>query len=377
MPSNLRHLPDIIGFLIGLAAQWMLFRAAPVSWVKASWKRNVLFAVGAVWMGAGFLFSAPTMAKLLPYSPVWEWVRGFAIVYAILMTVYAVVRQGMVQTKWIGAKFEPTRREALGAIVPVAFGGYGVFIEPNRMRMTETRISVPGLAKDLDGLRIAQLTDIHYGPYFGRRDLERAVAMANELRAKLTVVTGDFISIRQDPLDDCLALLKHLKADAGVYGCLGNHEIAADCEAYCTEAAGRIGMRILRHQQATLKFGAAELNIAGIDYQRVRTQYLRHAEELLRPGAANLLLSHNPDVFPVAAQQGWDVTLSGHTHGGQVDFEILGEHLNPARFFTPYIYGTYEQAGKSVLVSRGLGTVGAPIRAGAPPEVNLIKLVTA
>jgi len=91
----------------------------------------------------------------------------------------------------------------------------------------------------------------------------------------------------------------------------------------------------------------------------------------------NLLLSHNPDVFPTAVSQGWDVTIAGHTHGGQVDVEILGEHLNPARFFTPYIYGVYQQSGKSILVSRGLGTVGAPMRAGAPPEVNLITLVAA
>jgi predicted MPP superfamily phosphohydrolase len=91
----------------------------------------------------------------------------------------------------------------------------------------------------------------------------------------------------------------------------------------------------------------------------------------------NLLLSHNPDVFPTAAEQGWDVMLAGHTHGGQVDVEILGEHIDPARFFTPFIYGRYEREGAQLLVSRGLGTVGAPIRAGAPPEVNLIQLVSA
>jgi uncharacterized protein len=369
---NFRHLPDVIAFFIGVTAQWSVVRALPNSLA-----RNVLAGFGALWIGFGFLFTVKTMAQLLPYSPVLEWVRGLAIVYAMLITVYAVLRAVMVQAKVIPAEIQPTRREALVALVPVAFGGYGVFIEPNRMRMVETKLIVPGLAPDLNGLRIAQITDIHFGAYFGRRALERAVAMANETRPQLTMVTGDLISIRRDPLDDCLALLKKLKAEAGIYGCLGNHEIAADCEDYATEAAARIGIKMLRAEQTLLRFGQADLNLAGVDYQRISEEYLDDALPLLRPDATNLLLSHNPDVFPTAAAQGWDVMLAGHTHGGQVDVEILGEHLDPARFFTPFIYGRYEQAGKQLLVSRGLGTVGAPIRAGAPPEVNLIQLVQA
>jgi predicted MPP superfamily phosphohydrolase len=91
-------------------------------------------------------------------------------------------------------------------------------------------------------------------------------------------------------------------------------------------------------------------------------------------GALNVLLSHNPDVFPVAASKGFDLTMAGHTHGGQVDFEILEHHVNIARFFTPYVYGRYEREGKSIFVTRGIGTVGAPARLGAPPEVALIRL---
>ena len=87
-----------------------------------------------------------------------------------------------------------------------------------------------------------------------------------------------------------------------------------------------------------------------------------------------MLLSHNPDVFPVAAAQGWQVTLAGHTHGGQVNVELLGGQYNVMRFFTPYVYGLYREGTSSIYVSRGLGTVGAPIRLGAPPEVNLIRL---
>ena len=92
------------------------------------------------------------------------------------------------------------------------------------------------------------------------------------------------------------------------------------------------------------------------------------------PGATNVLLSHNPDVFPVAASQGFDLTISGHTHGGQVNFEILEQGVNIARFFTPYVYGHYVHDDRSLFVTRGIGTVGAPARLGAPPEVALIRL---
>jgi predicted MPP superfamily phosphohydrolase len=86
------------------------------------------------------------------------------------------------------------------------------------------------------------------------------------------------------------------------------------------------------------------------------------------------LLSHNPDVFPVAAQKGFDLTLAGHTHGGQINVEILGENLNVADFFTPYTKGLYTSGSSSVYVNSGLGTIGMPVRIGAPPEITLIRL---
>jgi hypothetical protein len=95
---------------------------------------------------------------------------------------------------------------------------------------------------------------------------------------------------------------------------------------------------------------------------------------LIRRDATNLLLSHNPDVFPVARRQGFDLTLAGHTHGGQVNFEILDRHINVSRLITPYTQGLYREEGKSIYVTTGVGTIGVPVRFGAPPEVALIRL---
>lgn len=86
------------------------------------------------------------------------------------------------------------------------------------------------------------------------------------------------------------------------------------------------------------------------------------------------MLSHNPDVFSIAAKKGFDLTLAGHTHGGQINVEILGENLNVADFFTPYTKGLYTAGGSSVYVNSGLGTIGVPVRIGAPPEITFIRL---
>jgi predicted MPP superfamily phosphohydrolase len=182
--------------------------------------------------------------------------------------------------------------------------------------------------------------------------------------------------VRGDPLDACLDQIARLRADAGVLGCLGNHEVYARTEEYTTVQAARMGIPFLRGQSRQLRFGNATLNVGGVDYQKMsdRSYYLRGAERMLSPGPLNILLSHNPDVFPVAARQGWDVTLAGHTHGGQVNFEILHYGLNVARFYTPYVYGLYTSGRSSIYVTRGIGTIGMPARLGAPPEISVLRL---
>jgi predicted MPP superfamily phosphohydrolase len=276
-------------------------------------------------------------------------------------------------------QFEPGRRTLLrvaGAglcIAPLASTGFG-FIERSRFRVSEVKIPIPNLPRDLDGLSIVQVTDIHLSPFLTEREFARAIDMANETRADLALVTGDLISRVGDPLEGCLRQLARLRATAGVLGCLGNHEVYTKTEDYVTEAGRRIGIEFLRQSAKVLRFGNASINFAGVDYQQFQKPYLVGTEQLIQPGALNVLLSHNPDVFPVAARQGYDLTIAGHTHGGQVNFEVLHQGLNIARYYTPYVRGIYKQGKSSIYVSSGLGTIGVPLRLGAPPEVSLIRL---
>jgi hypothetical protein len=247
-------------------------------------------------------------------------------------------------------------------------------VQRNNFWVSEVPVPIPNLPKDLDGLRIVQITDVHLSEFMSEREFAVAIDMANETRAHLALMTGDLITRRGDPLDACLRQLARLRADAGVLGCLGNHEAYAEVEDYVTTEGRRIGIEFLRRRSKMLRFGNAAINFAGVDYQKMHSRYLVGAERLIVPDAVNILLSHNPDVFPVAAAQGYHLTIAGHTHGGQVDVEILHQHINVARYFTPYVRGLYRREKSAVYVSSGLGTIGVPVRLGAPPEISVLRL---
>jgi predicted MPP superfamily phosphohydrolase len=380
----LRNIPDVMAF-----SGVLLVQILGTSWIlrgpAAGASRRVRVAIVAAALASsaavclGFLLG---FARFARHVPAWwlGWGRGLIITWSMtsVLLVFAYAATHLLPKP--RPEHSPARRNFLRAAqialfaAPAATVGYGVFIGRFNLKLREQSIFIPGLHPDLDGLRLVQLTDIHMSPFLSEREVERAVAMANETRAHVALVTGDLISFQGDPLDACLRQLARLTSESGIYGCLGNHEIYAGTEDYTTEQGARMGMQFLRGTAATLRFGNATLNIAGVDYQHFRHPYLLGAEKLLQPGAMNLLLSHNPDVFPVAARQGWQCTLAGHTHGGQVRVEILRQDLNIARFFTPYVDGLYREGPSSIFVSRGIGTIGVPARIEAPPEVALLRL---
>ena len=277
---------------------------------------------------------------------------------------------------------------------------YGFVSERFRFEVRQIEIPIANLPAGLEGLRITQLSDIHIGSYMPVAQVRRAVSMANDLGGDLTVVTGDFLTVRNDPLEACIAELSKLRSPLGVWGCNGNHEIYAGAEARAQALFSRFGMKLLRDERAELRWQGKAFNLIGVDYQRQRMPAGKRApmlagiESMMRRDVPNILLSHNPNTFPRAAELGVELSLAGHTHGGQVRVEILDHRWSPARFFTPYVAGLYQRPLLSperladaevdslfsgttpshIYVNRGLGTIGAPVRLGVPPEITLITL---
>jgi uncharacterized protein len=312
---------------------------------------------------------------------------------------------------------DPSRRyffraaSALAGATPFLGAMYGFAAERLNYQIRRVDIPLANLPPALEGMRIVQISDIHLSGYMSPANVRRAVDMANDLGADLAVVTGDFITAASDPLPDCIDEVRRLRSPLGVWGCNGNHEIYARAEDAAEELFTKNGMKLLRHENAQIAFRGAQINLIGVDYQRerapggYRVQLLPNLAPLVRRDIPNILLSHNPNTFNRAAELGIELSLAGHTHGGQIQVEILDHRLSPARFITDYIAGTYyrplsmpaadrralknvndfatnempvsshAQPPLSVLyVNRGLGTVGAPVRLGVPPEITLLTL---
>ncbi len=377
----IHQIPDLLITLVIACVQVMGARMVlngPARGASSGVRRTIVWATGAyVALMAACHLSLYDFAE--PYIPRFlsGWGRGALLVWGILSVCWMVMSRVV---KILPRAPEPGRRNFLFAAkaalfgAPVVAAGYGVFIQRFRLTLREQKIAIPSLPRELEGLRIVQVTDIHLSPFLSEKELAQAIGLANETKAHLALMTGDLISAKGDPLDECLRQVAGLRADLGIFGCLGNHERYAGVEDYTEAQGARLGIRFLRNSAAKMNFGGASLNLLGVDYQRASRPYLAGTERLMDPTAFNVLLSHNPDVFPVAARKGLPLTIAGHTHGGQVRIEILEQDLNVARFFTPYVDGLYQKDGSSIFVSRGIGTIGVPARLGAPPEVALLTL---
>jgi predicted MPP superfamily phosphohydrolase len=140
-------------------------------------------------------------------------------------------------------------------------------------------------------------------------------------------------------------------------------------------------MRLLRARSEVIEYKGSRFNLLGVDYQRDHMVSGEHTgpmlgeiEHLVRRDMPNILLSHNPNSFPRAAELGIELSLAGHTHGGQVKVEIVDHNITPARLISPFVAGLYGTPKAALYVNRGLGTFGFPVRIGVPPEITLLTL---
>ena len=388
----------ILAFLVGSYVE----RALPRMWVHqglVSWAIGLaqlwLFASSLAYLAVKVVHGLEWLWELMPRPPVQVFAPASAGEFnPSLENEDAEVSEPGDAPVDVGRRKLFRYAAAAAASIPFGASIYGFASE--RLHYTVQRVELPihNLPARLDGLRIVQLSDIHIGDFMPREEVRRAVAMANELEADIVMLTGDYITGSRDPLEACAAELGQLRAPLGVWACNGNHEAYAGVEAEAEAVFFRHGMRLLRQRNAELQWRGAKFNLIGVDYQKefarltARARMLPGVDGLVRRDIPNILLSHNPNSFPKAAELGIELSLAGHTHGGQIQIEIVDHRWSPARFMTSYVAGLYQlptatvvegaAASKACLyVNRGLGTIGIPIRLGAQPEISLHTLRSA
>jgi uncharacterized protein len=243
-------------------------------------------------------------------------------------------------------------------------------------RVCEHRIPIAGLPAAFEGYRIAQISDLHCGPFTPPARVQRWVADVNAQGADLIAVTGDLITSGADYVTAVAACLGDLRAPDGVFGCMGNHDYFTDGDHFARELE-RQGLRLLRNNGKVLERSGERLYLAGVDDTWTHRHDLDRALRARPPGAPVVLLAHDPALFPAAAARSIALTLSGHTHGGQLAIPVAPRFFNLSRLVTPFTAGLYHIGRSALYVNRGLGTTGPPIRIGVRPEIAVFTLVAA
>lgn len=252
----------------------------------------------------------------------------------------------------------------------------GFFNARRLARVVEVDVPLRGLPAALHGFRIAQISDIHVGPTIKRRYLERIVARVNSLEADLVAVTGDLVDGRVSDLAEHTAPLAALRSRHGSYFVTGNHEYYSNAPEWIAEMR-RLGLTVLMNEHVVLDHDGAPLVVAGVTDYSAGKFYPAHrsdpqAARRQAPQAISVLLAHQPRSADAAAAAGFDLQLSGHTHGGQF---WPWNHFVPLQ--QPFTAGLHRMRELWVYVSRGTGYWGPPKRFGAPSEITFLKLVPA
>jgi predicted MPP superfamily phosphohydrolase len=259
---------------------------------------------------------------------------------------------------------------ALAFALSLAAGLRAVWPRP---RIVRTTVEIEGLPAAFDNYRVVHLSDVHCGPWTPAARVDVWVQRINALGPDLVAVTGDLITTGSDYVDGVAGALGGLRARDGAFVCMGNHDYFTDGEAFA-RALDHAGLTVLRNRGQSIEREGELIYVAGVDDTWTRRADLPAALDGRPAEAPIVLLAHDPELFPEAAAAGVELTLSGHTHGGQFAVPLFHRRLNLARLMSPFTVGLYRLGRSTLHVSRGAGTTGPPIRLGSPAEISVLTL---
>ena len=355
---------------------------------------NIPWVIVAVRMFSGSLWGISRIPYIAPFIA-WQFLGWiFCGLVALYILAKAVQRFG----GWAVRKLrhsptaEPpirpsalTRRQFLArvtyayAAAGVGLSAYGIWSAERLPAVTRHTLAFKDLPLPLHGLRIAHLSDVHAGVLMGEEKMKELVKQTNALGADLILQTGDMIDISQAFIPEYVRAFRDLHAPLGVVTVLGNHDryTGQDAVIRGVRDAGQV---FIQNESHIIERGGAALALVGLDDPRnwraddPQDDDLEAALRRTPPAAEafRILLAHRPGAFDGAIPRAIPLTLAGHIHGGQFYIPVIG--WSPGRLITKYVMGHFQNGASQLYVSRGIGTVGIPLRVFAPPEIALFEL---
>jgi predicted MPP superfamily phosphohydrolase len=244
------------------------------------------------------------------------------------------------------------------------------------VRIEKQRVTLNNYPSNMPPLRAAFVSDLHYGPTSGRVAARQTWSILRETEVDALFLGGDFFYADERGLPVLVRELQRfarVHPEAAIYAVLGNHDYRANIEALITCLEG-CGVQVLINQAVTLPAPWDRLWLAGIDDTFVGEPDLEVALQPVPRGACTILLSHSPDVCEFPEMNRVALTLSGHTHGGQVCWPNGEPVWLPSKWGKEYTHGLHRHAGNWIWVSRGVGTVSYPVRLWSPPDVGILEI---
>lgn len=308
-------------------------------------------------------------------------VIAISVVLGLLLFLIREVRRPPGPAPWGRVPRWPKRlRVSLGAIILLLalLVFWGFFIEPNRLVVRHETIAMDRWPQSLDGLRVAVLSDIHVGGAFiDEQKVRTIVRRTNELKPDLIVILGDYMSRdgwvrrRVDP-QEFGPMLKDFNAPLGTYSVLGNHDWW-DNGPTIRAGLEQNGIKVLENEVLEVSTRGTSLWLVGLADLWTQPQRVEQTIAKVPEGQTIIALTHNPDIFPTVPER-VQLLLAGHTHGGQVQFPLIGSVVEVSEFGERYGRGNVFENNHHLFVTSGIGTSILPVRFGVTPEIVLLTL---
>lgn len=391
------------------ALDWYVYAAIRTLWQDASigWRR--------FWVIVFWTLSVVPILGVVLYSQFdherWKAIRSFVLsgffmllFGKVLASLFLLADDLRRVVAWVielfpgDRTFDKSRSDFIrkaslaAAAVPVATMGFGIISGAHDYRIRRRTLTFPNLPKSFDGMRIAQLSDIHTGSFFSKIAVQGGVDMLNAEKPDAVFFTGDLVNNQSEEAKPYLDIFNKVKSPFGTFSVMGNHDYG-DYHQWSSQAAKLqdvknlhdmhkyMGWNLLLNENRTLRVNGEEIAILGVEnwgngrfskYGDLQKTYAGTEEKPFK-----ILLSHDPSHWDAQVRPEYpdiDLTLSGHTHGFQFGIEIGNFKWSPSQYIYKQWADHYQEGQQHIYVNRGFGYIGYPGRIGILPEITVIEL---